>query len=145
MIPYTEKNWSKCYLHIGLLKETVPARMVFFKNTKLKVYLPYADTNCFDIVTRVLQENTLAPYLFIIWQNNKLWLSVGLIKENGFILKMTRCRQYPAETMTDVYNADDLALLVNTLALAESLLHSLEPEVGSIEMYMKTNKSVHVF
>ena len=34
--------------------------------------------------------------------------------------------QYPTESMTDADYADDLMLLANTLAQAESLLHRLE-------------------
>ena len=37
--------------------------------------------------------------------------------------KKTRSRGYSAETMTDADNADDLALLTNTPAQVESLLH----------------------
>ena len=50
------------------------------------------------------------------------------IKENCFTLfkKKPRSRQYPAETITDADYADDLVLLANTLAQAESLLYSLE-------------------
>ena len=51
---------------------------------------------------------------------------IDLIKENGLMLKRARRRQYPAKTITDADNADDLALLANTPIQVESLLHSLE-------------------
>ena len=44
------------------------------------------------------------------------------MKENGFTLAKVSSRQYPAQTITDVDYADDIALLANTPAL----LHSLE-------------------
>ena len=50
----------------------------------------------------------------------------NLMKENGFTLKKTRSRSYPAETITNADCADDLVLLANTPAQAESLRHSLE-------------------
>ena len=50
------------------------------------------------------------------------------INENGFTLKKFRSRPYPAETMTDADYADDLVLLTNTSAQAESLLYNLEQE-----------------
>ena len=39
--------------------------MMLYKNTKVKVRSPDADTYYVDILTSVLQGNTLAPYLFI--------------------------------------------------------------------------------
>ena len=48
----------------------------------------------------------------------------------AYTKKKTRSRRYPAEAMTGVDYADDLALLVNTPTQAESLLHSLELAVG---------------
>ena len=53
-------------LAYGLLKETVAAIMILYKNTKVNVRSPDGDTDYFDIVAGVLQGDTLAPYLFII-------------------------------------------------------------------------------
>ena len=41
---------------------------------------------------------------------------IELIRENGFILKKLRTRQYPAKTITDVDSTDDLVLLANMAA-----------------------------
>ena len=46
-------------------------------------------------------------------------MSKDLMKENGFILKKARSRQYPAVTMMNADYADDLELLTNTLAQAK--------------------------
>ena len=63
-------------------------------------------------------------------------ISIVLKKENRFTLvKKTRSRRYPAETMTDEDYAADLALLSNTPAEAESLLHSHEQAAGDITLY----------
>ena len=40
--------------------------MMLYKNRKEMVCLPDGNTEFFDIVTRVLQRDTLAPYIFII-------------------------------------------------------------------------------
>ena len=53
-------------LAYGLPKETVAAITIFNRNTKVKVCSPDGDTEYFDIVTGVLQGDTLALYLFII-------------------------------------------------------------------------------
>ena len=50
------------------------------------------ETKSFDIVAEVLQEDMLAPFLFIIWLDSVLQTSIDLIKENCFILKKTRSR-----------------------------------------------------
>ena len=96
------------------------------ENTKVKVRSPDGDTDFFDIVAGVLQGETLAPYLFITYQDYVLRTSIYLMKENSFTLKMQKSRRYSAETITDADYANDIALLANTRTQAESLLHSLE-------------------
>ena len=56
----------------GLPKETVEAIMILYRITKVKAHSPDGDTNYFDMVADVLQEDTLAPYLFIICLDNVL-------------------------------------------------------------------------
>ena len=53
-------------LSYGFLKETVTAIMIPYKNIKTIVCLPDGNIYLFTVVTRVLQGDTLAPYLFII-------------------------------------------------------------------------------
>ena len=89
------------------------------------VHSPNDDTHFFDVVVGDLKGNTFAPYMFIIYLDYILWTSIDLIKKNGFPLKKTSSRWYPAETMTDVHYTDDFSLLTNTLAQAKLLLHSL--------------------
>ena len=52
-------------LAYSLYKETVTA-MMLYNNMKLKVCSPDDDTDFFDIVTGVLQGDTLVLYLLII-------------------------------------------------------------------------------
>ena len=47
------------------------------------------------------------------------------MKEDSTTLKEATNERYPAETITDVDYADDLALLANTFNLTESQMHSL--------------------
>ena len=100
--------------------------MILYKNTKLKVCSLDGDTNYFNIVAGMLQGDTLAPYLFIICLDKVLRTSVEKMKDNGFKLTKKRSRRYPAQTITDVDYADDIALLANIPAQAETLLHSLK-------------------
>ena len=66
-------------LAYDLPKETITVIMMLYENMKVKVHF-------FDIVTSVLQRNTLAAYLFIIYQDYVLQMPVDLMKENGFTL-----------------------------------------------------------
>ena len=125
-------NFSKAFdsihsllLAYGLPKETVAVIMMLYKNTKVKVRSSDGDTDYLDIVAGVLQGDTLAPYLFIICLDCVLRTSIDLMKENGFNLAKERSRRYSAQTITDADYADDIALLANIPALAETLLHSL--------------------
>ena len=72
-------------------------------------------------------------------------MSINLMKENGFTLEKGRIRRYPAQTITDADHADDIVLLVNTPAQAESKLPSLERAAGDIVFHEKREKNkVHV-
>ena len=61
------------------------------------------------------------------------------MKEKGFTLKKKKqasSKIYPAETLPDADNAYDLALLANTPAKAESLIHRLEQVAGDISLHV---------
>ena len=113
-------------LTYGLPKESVTAIKMLYRNTKVKVHSPNGDTDYFDIGAGVLQGDTLAPYLFIICLDYMLRTSIDKIKENGFKLTKERSKSYPAQSITDTDYADDIALLANAPAQAETILHSLE-------------------
>ena len=97
-----------------------------FENIKVKVRSPDGDTDYFDIVARVLQGDTLTPYLFIICLDYVLRTSIKKIKENDFKLTKERSRRYPAKTIAAAKNTNDIVLLANAPTQAETLLHSLE-------------------
>ena len=127
-------------LACSLLKESITVIMMLYKNMKVKVCSPDGDTGYFDIVAGGLQGDTLAPYLFIICLEHVLRTSIDLMKENGFKLAKEKSRRYPAQTITDANYADDIALLANTPAQTESLLHSLERAAGGIGLYVNADK-----
>ena len=87
--------------------------MMFYKNTKVKVHSLDGDTDFFDIVG-ILQGDTLAPYLFKICLDYVLWMSINLIKENGFTLKKAISKQYSTQTIMDANYTDDKTLFANT-------------------------------
>ena len=99
--------------------------MMLYKNMEVKVHSPDGDTDYFDIVTGVLQGDTLTLYLFIIYV---LRTSINLMKKNSFKLAKERSRSYPVQTITKMNYANDIALLTNTPTQPKSLLHSLDEQ-----------------
>ena len=51
------------------------------------------------------------------------------MEDNGFKLAKEKSRRYPTQTITDADYANDIALLANTLAQAETLIHSLDEQL----------------
>ena len=131
-------------LAYGLLKETVAAIMMLYRNTNVKVRSPDGDRDYFDIVAGVLQWDTLALYLFIICLGYVLKTSIDKIKENGLKLTKERSRKYPAETITDADYADDKALLANAPAQAETQLQSLERAAAGIGLHVNAHKTEYM-
>ena len=114
--------------------------MMLYRNTKGKVCSPDGNTDYFDIVAGVLWGDTLASYLFIIFLDYVLRTSVDKIKENSFKLTKERSRRYTAKTITDANYADDIVLLANAPAQAETLPHSLEQAAVGISLYVNAHK-----
>ena len=67
---------------------------ILYRNTKVKVRSPDGDTEYLDFVGGILQGDTLAPYLFIIYLDYVLRTSTDKIWENGFELTKKRSRRY---------------------------------------------------
>ena len=110
----------------------------------MKIRSPDGDTEYFDIVAGVLQRDTLAPYLFIICLDYVLKTSIDKIKENGFELTKKSSRRYPAKTITDADDTDDIAILANTPNEAETLLHSLERAAAGIGVHVNAHKTEYM-
>ena len=86
-------------LACGIPKETVAAITILYRNTKVKVRSPDGDTDYFDTVAGVLQGDTLAQNLSIIYLDYVLRTSIDKIRENGFELTKKRSRRYPAKKL----------------------------------------------
>ena len=91
--------------------------------------------------SRVLQRDTLEQHLLITRQDYVLRTSIYQIKENDFTPKRERNKPYPAETILDSDYSDDLPLLANTPAQAESKLHRLKTFAWDIGLHMNANKT----
>ena len=94
-------------LAYSLPKETIAAITILYRNSKVKVRSPDGDTEYFNIVTGVLQGDTLASHLFIICLDYVHRTSIDKTRESGFKLTKKRSRRYPTKTITDANYADD--------------------------------------
>ena len=117
-------------------------KRVFF--TKVKVRSLDGDTDYFDIVAGVLQGDTLAPYLFITCLDYMLRTSIDKIKENEFELIKGWAIRYPAKKITNADYTDDVALLANAPAQAETLLHRLEWAAAGIGLHVNVHKTEYM-
>ena len=138
------RKMEQILLAYSLPKETVTAKMTLYRNRKVKVCSPDGDTDYLDIVAGVLQGDTLAPYLFTICLDYVLRTSIDKMKNNSFKLTKERSRRYPAHIITDMEYDDDIALLANTPAQAETLLHSLELAVADIGPHVNADKTEYM-
>ena len=80
-------------------------------------------------------------YIYICIYIYVLRTSIDKIKENGIELTKTRSRRYPAKTITDADYADDIAILANTPAQTETVLHSLERAAAGIGLHVNAHKT----
>ena len=70
--------------------------------------------------------------------------SIYKIKENGFELTKKRSRRYPAKTITDADYADNIAILANAPAQAETQLHNPERGTAVIGLHVNAHKTEYV-
>ena len=103
-----------------------------------------SNIDCFDLVVDVLQEDTLAWYLFIICLDYVLRTSIDIMKDIGFKRAKEWSRRYLAQTIANPDYADDIALLTNTPAQAKTLLHSLERAAAGIVFDVNTDKTEYM-
>ena len=138
-------TYIEIYIYIYIyIQETVEAIMMQYRNTKVQVRSSDGDTDYFKIAAGVLQRDTLAPYLFIICLDYVLRTSIDKMNDNGFKLTKEKSRMYPVQTITDADYADDIAILENAPAQAETLLHSLERSAAGIGLHVNAHKKEYM-
>ena len=90
------KDGANITQHIVFSKKLLLLYWCFTK-TQMQWLAYLIDTNFFDIVTGLLQEDTLASFVYTLL---RLWTSNIHRSDENFILKNARSR-YSTETMTD--------------------------------------------
>ena len=114
-----------------------------YSKTRAKITSPDGETEYFEILAGVLQGDTLAPYLFIIVLDYALRQALLGREELGLslTLQQRRSRRFPAETITDLDFADDIALLCNEVEDAQEMLRRLENEAGNVGLKANGKKT----
>ena len=128
----------------GIPDEVVKAIRSLYTNTKATVITPDGETDFFNIEAGVLQGDTLAPFLFIIVLDYILRLSFDQRSEKGLQLHPRRSRRHPAQYITDLDYADDLAIVSEHVRDAESLLHALETSASLVGLHYNDKKTEYI-
>ena len=83
----------------------------------------------FKIHARVMQGDTLQPFLFVIVLDYALRRAIhGKEEELGFTLHPRRSRRIGPESINDLDVADDIVLLSNGIEQGNNIVHSVEAE-----------------
>ena len=128
----------------GIPDHMVNAIKTLYTNTKAIVNTPDGETESFDILAGVLQGDTLAPFIFILVLDYVLRISVDQNQALGLEIQPRRSSRHPAQYLTDLDFADDLAITSECVANAESLLHSLESAASCVGLYCNESKTEYI-
>ena len=139
----------------GLPKETVTAKMMLYKNTKVKLHSLDGDTYFFNIIACVLLRDILIAYMFRICRDYVLRTSINLMKENGFTLKKGKKQMIPRTNHyrhslyrrhTAMANPCAARIQLGSMpsTQAESSLHSLAQGAGCICFYVNVDKTEYM-
>ena len=87
-----------------------------YENTKANVIIPDGETNFLEVKAGVLQDDTLAPYLFAIVLDYVMRETYrGRKEELGFKLQKRKSSRHPTITITNLDFADDIALILEEM------------------------------
>ena len=121
--------------------EIISDIMIAYKNTKSIMRTDDGDTDFINISGRVLQGDTLAPFLFILCIDYVLKKALDQNNDLDFTLIERRNKIYPAIKITDVDYADDLAIVNDNTNEAITLLHKMEKAAKDIGLSINTGKT----
>jgi hypothetical protein len=93
------------------------------------------------VETDILQGDTLAPFLFIIVVDYALRQAFRSCSDSGVLVRERRSTRYPAQYLTDLDFADDIALLSNSIAGAQLLVSQLEPVATAVGLIINKAKT----
>ena len=92
-----------------------------------------------------MQGDTLAPFLFIIFLDYALRGALnGYIEQLGFTISPRRSKRQSAVTLTDLDFADDVALLLDKIEQAQSILLRVQRECQKVGLALNAQKTKYI-
>ena len=130
---------EQIFLAYGLPIETVTAITMLERNMKVKVCSPDGDTDFFEIVAEILQGDTVASYLFIIYLDYLLWTLIDLILKKWLYTKKDK------KQMISHRNYNRCRLCRWHSASCKYPYTSLEQAAGGTDIHVNANKNEYMF
>ncbi|XP_072032853.1 uncharacterized protein [Amphiura filiformis] len=127
----------------GVPEKLVAAIGNTYENTVTHVTTSDGITDDFKIQARVLQGDTLAPFLFVTVLDYALRKALhGNEDSLGLALKTSKSRRIGPQIISDLDFADDIALLADSLSDAEELLHLVETAALTVGLSMNAKNKL---
>ena len=112
-----------------------------YEDTSAKVITLDLETDTLGILAGVLQEDTLAPYLFVIVIDYIMRKALtGREEKLGIQLRKRQSRSVPLIIVTYIDFVDDIALVSDGIKKAEEMLRRVELSEKYIGLSMNTGK-----
>ena len=129
----------------GIPEEFMTAISIMYEDTSANVITPDGETETFSILAGVLQEDTLAPYLFVIVIDYIMRKDLTGREEKLGIQSMKRqSRRVTPIIVTDMDFADDIVLVSDGSNEAEQMLRRVEISEKCIGLSMNTGKTKYM-
>ena len=126
----------------GIPDRLIGAIGLMYEGTQARVITPDGETEFFSILARVLQGDTLAPYLFAIILDYAMRKATGGKEEElGFTLYRRRSRRHEPVILTGTDFADDIATISEETEQAQNMLRNIEIEGAKVGLRLNAKKT----
>jgi Reverse transcriptase (RNA-dependent DNA polymerase) len=135
-----EMMYSILHLY-GIPTQLVAAIRKLYDNSKAMVSVNGKTSDLFEITTGVLQGDTLAPFLFIIVMD---YVMSNSEEDHGFIYKLHKSSRHPEQKINDLDFADDIAMLENSIRLANEQIRKLATTASEVGLEINAEKTEYM-
>ena len=134
----------KILLPYGIPKKIVDLISMLYTNTRAQVITWDGMTELFEILAGVLQDDTLAPYLFIIVVDYCMRPALDKHPDISFTVTPVRGRRVKTKKVSDTEFADNIALMTDTVKDAEDLMREVETVSMSVGLRLNETKTKYL-
>ena len=110
------------------------------ESTIASVLSPDGETDLFQIKAGILQEDTLAPFLFVNHYSMRQAIDER-VEQLCFEITPQKSRRHPAIKAKDILFDDDVALLSEEFDWAQKLLSKVQTEAAKIVLHINAKKT----